>query len=128
VPQASRKAGLSGLFCCLALTVAGNAAGETIAIDVASAAVAYDQRSGQPVVSFRMTEDSKRRFGEFTARHVGRKADFRLDGRVVMSAVIREPITGGTGQIASQFSAAEAAEIAERLAAGTARVEIEAAD
>jgi preprotein translocase subunit SecD len=39
--------------------------------------------------------------------------------------VIREPILGGTGQIAGGFTAAQAREMAERLSTGAAKLEVE---
>lgn len=136
------KAGSSGLFrraaaaCAtalilspvLSLALPTAAAAQPIAIDVTSATAAYDRRTGDAVVSFQMSEASRRAFAEFTARNVGRKAEFRLDGRVVMSPVIREPITGGQGQIASGFTPPQAADIAARLSSGQAKIAIEAVE
>jgi preprotein translocase subunit SecD len=46
----------------------------------------------------------------------------------MLKPVIREPITGGTGQISSNLTAADAKALAERLASGKARLEIEVQD
>ena len=116
------------LGCALAVSTVfpvGVAVAESLTIDVTRAELAYDQRSGQPLVSFLMTETSKRAFADFTARNVGRTTEFRVDGRVVMRPVIREPITGGSGQIAGHLSADEAKGIATRLASGAAKIEID---
>ncbi len=127
-----KKAGLSGLFLCglralaLSLTMIVAAAAEPI--KVAHAAFAVDKRMGWPVVSFTMTESSKRLFADFTGRHVGRKAEFRLDGRVVMTAVIREPILGGVGQISDRsLTIEQAKEMAARLSSGQAKIEVDVA-
>jgi preprotein translocase subunit SecD len=75
-----------------------------------------------------MTETSKRLFAEFTSANVGRKMDIRVDGRTLMSPVIREPILGGSGQIFDRsFTAAQAKDLAERIAAGRAKIEFEIA-
>ena len=101
-------------------------AGDRVEIEVAAAEPAYDQRSGQPLVSFKMTEASKHAFAEFTSRNIGRKMELRVDGKVVTAPVIREPITGGAGQIADRALTAEAVKaLAERLSAGKAKIEIE---
>jgi hypothetical protein len=59
-------------------------------------------------------EASRKDFADFSAQHVGDKIDLRIDGNSVMKTVIREPITGGVGQIlaASQDGARQ---LTERL-------------
>jgi preprotein translocase subunit SecD len=101
------------------------AAAEPVLFDIAQAEVAYDQRSGEPVVSFRFTPDSARKFGELTQRNVGHVIELRVDGKVLSRPVIREPILQGVGQISSHFSVQDAQDLAARLASGT-KLEIEA--
>jgi preprotein translocase subunit SecD len=124
-----RKAGLSGLFLLGALVIAAMATGaanaERIRLEVASAALGYDQRTNEPLITFRMTEASQKLFAEITTKNVGRPMAFIVDGKVLMKPVIREPILGGSGQIAGGFSAAEAKTMAERIAKGLAVVEVE---
>ena len=85
----------------------------------------YDRRTNEPVISFRMSEASKQLFGELTQKNVGRKMAVKVDGRVLTAPVIREPILGGSGQISSNFTPAQARELAARIAAGKATVEFE---
>jgi len=101
------------------------AAADPLRIEVASAEAAYDQRTGEPVISFKMTSSSARAFAELTAHNVGRKAAILIDGRMVSAPVIREPILGGSGQVSGHFSAEEARDIALRLSSGAAKMEIE---
>jgi hypothetical protein len=101
------------------------AAAEPVLFEVAQATVAYDQRSGAPMVTFRFTPDSARKFAEFTSQNVGRTTEIRLDGKVYSRPVIREPIVGGSGQIAGHLSVREADDLAARLSPGT-KLEIEA--
>jgi hypothetical protein len=57
------------LGCALAVSTifpVGVAVAESLTIDVTRAELAYDQRSGQQLVSFLMTETSKRAFADFT--------------------------------------------------------------
>ena len=83
-------------------------------LDVIEAAAAYDARNNTPLVSFRLSEVSKRAFADFSSRNVGKKIDIRLDGKTVMQTVIREPIMGGGGQIITT-SSDEAQQFANRL-------------
>jgi preprotein translocase subunit SecD len=101
------------------------AAAEPLMFDIAQAEVGYDQRNGEPVVSFRFTPDSARKFAQFTARNVGHAAEMRVDGKAYSRPVIREPIMGGSGQIAGHLSVQDAKDLAARLSAG-AQLEIEA--
>jgi preprotein translocase subunit SecD len=98
---------------------------EPVLIEIERAAAAFDVRTNEPVVTFVMKEDSKRAFGELTHKNVGRAMEMRIDGQVVMAPVIREPILGGSGQIAAKFSLDEARDIARRLQTGTSRLEVE---
>jgi preprotein translocase subunit SecD len=98
---------------------------DPLLFDVARAELAFDQRTGEPLVSFRFTPESARRFAEFTQRNVGHVAEMRVDGKVLSRPVIREPITGGNGQISGHLSAQEAQDLAARLTGGT-KLEIEA--
>ena len=121
---------LRGWFRAAGLLVASaaTAAAEPILIEIERAEVGFDQRTNEPVVSFRMREASQRLFAEFTSKNVGRKAEIRVDGRALTAPVIREPILGGSGQISAGFKLDEAKELADRLSSGRAGMEIEAVD
>jgi preprotein translocase subunit SecD len=105
--------------------LAGRAAAEPLTLEVTEASVTYDTRNNQPMVSFRLSESSRKAFADFTARHLGQKIDIRIDGKSVMKPVIREPITGGAGQITAS-SPDEARQLAEQLASKAARFDVEA--
>jgi preprotein translocase subunit SecD len=98
---------------------------EPLLFDIAEAEVAFDQRTSEPVVSFRFTPDSARRFAELTQRNVGHVIEMRVDGKVLSRPVIREPILQNVGQIAGNLSVPAAKDLAARLSAGT-KLEIEA--
>jgi preprotein translocase subunit SecD len=98
---------------------------EPLLFDIAQAEVAYEQRTSEPVVSFRFTPDSARRFAQFTTDNVGHVAELRVDGKVYSRPVIREPILGGGGQISGRLSVPEAQALTARLTGG-AKLEIEA--
>src|ERR1700754_879394 len=107
-----RSAGASLLFSLVSLI--GPALAEPLTLEVTEASVAYDTRNNRPVVTFRMAEASGKAFADFSTRHVGEKIDLRIDGKSVMQTVIREPITGGVGQITAS-SSDEARQLADRL-------------
>jgi preprotein translocase subunit SecD len=113
------------LWCLLgAASTIGIAAAEPVFFDVTQGEVAYDQRTHEPVVSFRFTPDSARKFAQFTQQNVGHAVEMRIDGKAYSRPVIREPILQGTGQISGHFSEQEARDLAARLSAG-AKLEIE---
>jgi preprotein translocase subunit SecD len=57
-------------------------------------------------------------FGEATTRNVGRDLAIILDGQVQSAPSIREPITGGRGQISGRFTVEEAQDLANVLRNG----------
>ena len=124
-----RKAGLSGLFllcALLAVMLAPIAASaQPIIIEVASAELAFDQRTGEPVVTVKMTEASRKVFADYTSKNVGRPIAIRIDGKVLMKPVIREPVLGGSVQLVGGLTAAEAKVLAEQLSKGQATIEFE---
>jgi preprotein translocase subunit SecD len=117
---------LSGLLLCGVLAWPGAASGEPLTIEIVSAELAFDQRTGMPVITFRMNEASKQLFAELTAKNIGKKMDVRVEGQTIMSPYIREPILGGSGQITERaWTVEQAKEMAERISAGRAKVEFE---
>ncbi|MBM3565801.1 MAG: protein translocase subunit SecD, partial [Alphaproteobacteria bacterium] len=78
----------------------------------------FDQRSGEPVVSFRFDSRGAKRFGDVTSKNVGKPFAIVLDGKVISAPVIREPILGGTGQISGGFTVTGAKDLALLLRAG----------
>jgi preprotein translocase subunit SecD len=75
-----------------------------------------------------LTADSKEAFGAFTDRHIGEQVDLKVDGEVLMSPVVREPIRGGEVWITGRFEKAELVAIAKRVEAADAKVEAEVRD
>jgi preprotein translocase subunit SecD len=121
-----RKAGLSGLFLWLMAVIGfvpnfATAQQPPLQLQIESATAAFDQRTREPVVTFRLTEQSGRLFAEFTGSNIGRTVEIR----VVMRPIIREPIAGGSVQVSGGFTRSEAKDLADRLNNGTAKVEAE---
>ena len=82
------------------------------------ARVQFDQQGGQPIVSFRFDGVGATRFAQITRDNVGRPFAIVLDDKVLSAPVIREPITGGAGQISGDFSVDEANTLSALLRAG----------
>jgi SecD/SecF fusion protein len=78
-----------------------------------------DQRTGQPVVSFRFDAQGTKQFAEATTRLVGQPFAMVLDGKVLSAPVIQEPIVAGSGQIEGRFTTAETQSLAALLRAGS---------
>jgi len=79
-----------------------------------------DQRTGEPIVLFRLDAEGRKRFAETTQANVGRPFAIVFDNQVISAPVIREPITGGSGQISGPFTAVQANDIANRIKASAA--------
>jgi preprotein translocase subunit SecD len=86
--------------------------------DLTDARAVTDQQTGQWVVNFTFNVVGARRFADITRANVGRPFAIVLDGKVISAPVIREPITGGRGQISGSFNAQSASDLALLLRAG----------
>jgi preprotein translocase subunit SecD len=115
-----------GAAAILAVLSADIAGAETLAVE--SAAVEYDQRTTEPVVTVRFTAAARQAFSEFTRKNVGRRVSLLVDGRVIITTTIREPIDGGVGQLSGNLTVDRAKEIAAGLSSGKSRLEVVNAD
>ncbi|ABD88324.1 protein translocase subunit SecD [Rhodopseudomonas palustris] len=86
--------------------------------DLTDAQPGFDQRSGEPIVSFRFNTSGARKFAQATTDNVGQPFAIVLDNEVISAPVIREPITGGSGQISGSFTVQQANDLAILLRAG----------
>ena len=86
--------------------------------NLVDAQATFDQRTNEPVVSFRFDGKGAARFGQATQQNVGRLFAIILDNQVISAPQIREPILGGTGQISGNFTAQSANDLAVLLRAG----------
>ncbi|MGC2855547.1 protein translocase subunit SecD [Novispirillum sp. DQ9] len=105
----------------------GNGGGASIAVRekveldggrLTSAHAGSDSRTGAWVVNFAFDSLGTRRFAEISTANVGKPFAIVLDGKVISAPVIREPITGGQGQISGSFTAQSASDLAVLLRAG----------
>ncbi|HTJ65800.1 MAG TPA: protein translocase subunit SecD, partial [Alphaproteobacteria bacterium] len=79
---------------------------------------ATDQQNGGWVINFKFDSVGARKFAQITEQNVNHRFAVVLDGRVITAPVIREPITGGSGQISGNFTAQDASTTAMLLSAG----------
>ncbi len=86
--------------------------------DLIDAQTGFDQRSGEPVVNFKFNTAGSRKFAQATTENVGQPFAIVLDNKVISAPVIREPITGGQGQISGNFTVQSANDLAVLLRAG----------
>jgi preprotein translocase subunit SecD len=86
--------------------------------DIIDASPGFAPGTREPVASFRFNARGTRRFAHVTEENIGRPFAIVLDDRVLSAPVIREPITGGSGQISGNFTLEEANTVAMMLRAG----------
>ena len=86
--------------------------------DLSDAQTSFDQRTSEPVVSFKFNSAGARKFAQATTQGVGQRFAIVLDNQVISAPVIREPIIGGQGQISGSFTVQSANDLAILLRAG----------
>src|SRR5207342_1976310 len=78
----------------------------------------FDQRTNEPIITFRFNNAGARKFGNFTKDHVNRPFAIVLDDKVISAPVIRDAILGGSGQISGSFTVETANQLAIQLRSG----------
>ncbi|KRP96008.1 MULTISPECIES: protein translocase subunit SecD [Bradyrhizobium] len=86
--------------------------------ELSDAQPGFDQRTGEAIVSFKFNTSGARKFAQATAENVGQPFAIVLDNKVISAPVIREPITGGQGQISGSFTVQSANDLAILMRAG----------
>lgn len=86
--------------------------------DLTDAQPGFDPRTSEPIVTFRFNTNGARKFAHATTENVGQPFAIILDNEVISAPVIREPITGGSGQISGNFTVQQANDLAILLRAG----------
>ncbi|MEE9588959.1 MAG: protein translocase subunit SecD, partial [Hyphomicrobiaceae bacterium] len=86
--------------------------------DLVDSQPSFDQRTNEPVVTFRFNSSGARRFGRHTSDNVGRPFAIVLDNEVISAPRILEAILGGTGQISGNFTVEDANNLAILLRSG----------
>src|SRR5690606_10536211 len=78
----------------------------------------FDPQTREPIVSFRFDSIGARQFAEISTANVGRPFAIVLDDEVLSAPMIREPITGGAGQISGSFTVEDTVVLSALLRAG----------
>lgn len=87
--------------------------------DISYAGPGFASGTKEPIASFRFNGRGTRRFAHITAENVGRPFAIVIEDKVISAPVIREPITGGSGQISGNLTVEEANSVAMMLRAGS---------
>jgi len=82
--------------------------------DIEDTGVTRDQ-VGNFQVSLSMTEDGTKKFGDITARLVGRHIAIIVDGEIMSTPKVQGPIRGGNAVITGDFTFERAADIAQGI-------------
>ena len=82
------------------------------------ASAGQNSQDGGWVINFVFDSSGTRRFADVSTAQVGHRFAIVLDNKVLTDPVIREPITGGRGQISGQYTAQSATDLATLLRAG----------
>jgi len=80
--------------------------------------------SNQPIVSLKFTDEGATLFEQITRENTGKLLAIFLDGEVISSPQINEPIAGGQAVIQGNFTAVEARDLVQNLNFGALPVPI----
>ena len=89
---------------------------------IQDASLQYNQN--EPVVAFSFNKEGSDLFAQMTSENVGTRFAIVLDGALITAPVIREAITGGSGQISGGFTNESANNLAIILKSGSLPTEI----
>ena len=84
----------------------------------------FDQRTNEPIVTFRFNNKASRVFCELSSRNIGRRFAIVLDDVSISAPVFRDAICGGAGQISGSFTAESANDLAVLMRAGALPADI----
>lgn len=110
-----------------ALLIASPAHADSIALDIAKASIAY-AFPDKTTLDIQLTPAGTTDFAAFTEKHVGKLVDLKVEGKVVMSPKLAEPITGGRITVSGQFAPGKLEAIARKISAGAVSVNVETRD
>jgi len=110
------------------LAAAKPGAAETLKIEVARVEAGLDQLTGQPIITVELSPNSRVAFADFTKARVGERIVVRLGSDLLTDPIIREPIAGGVLAISGELTEESAAEMAQRIQASGAVLDVEGSD
>jgi len=86
--------------------------------DLNDAQQGFDQRTNEPIVTFRFNNKASQVFCKISSANVGKRFAIVLDDVSISAPVIRDAICGGSGQISGSFTAQSANDLAVLMRAG----------
>lgn len=86
--------------------------------NLVDAQAGFSQQTSEAIVSFKFDTAGAKKFGNYTASHVGEPFAIVLDNEVISAPRINEAIRGGSGQISGNFTVEGANELSILLRAG----------
>jgi preprotein translocase subunit SecD len=95
--------------------------------DLKTASTQLDQY-GAPGISFQLTDQGAKIFGDYTSQHVGDSVAIVLDNIVLSNPRIQTAITEGSGQITGKFTREEADSLSVQMRYGALPVPLEIVD
>ncbi len=93
-----------------------------------SATATIDPTSQQYQVSFVLTTDGTKTFGDFTTAHVGDILGIVLDKKVISVPRVQNPITNGSGVVTGSFNLQTANQLAVQLRYGSLPIPLRVAE
>lgn len=84
-----------------------------------NATATVDPQTGKYVVAFELDKKGAKKFGKITTDNTFQRLAILLDNKVISAPQIREPITGGQGNISGNFTPESANDLAVLLRAGS---------
>jgi preprotein translocase subunit SecD len=110
-----------GIAAALVVALASAASADPLTIEVSSAVVSRDA-DGMAGMTIVLAPESAAAFAALTAANIGKTVTIQIDGETVLSAVIRDAITGGQVRVSGGLSFVDLTTLALRLSDGTAKV------
>ena len=93
-----------------------------------TAAVAFEQSTNAPIITFTLTDAGSKKFADYTSANIGKILSIVLDKTVLSSPRIQSAITGGNGQITGRFTLEEARSLSVQMRYGALPVPLRVAE
>jgi hypothetical protein len=124
------KAGLSGLFCSVCVTLALAAAtvdaadAAPLVLRVENVSVAADARTHQMMLDIVIRPADRSALDSYWGQHMGRKFSLSVDGKPMITSVARMPVVNGMIEI-TDAPADDMRAVLSRLSTGSAKIELD---
>lgn len=93
--------------------------------DITKAQAARDPENGQYMVSFELSEEGTKKFGEATAKFLNQQISITVDGTAISSPTVNSVIGGGKGQITGNFALESAQDLAMQIESGALPLDLQ---